>query len=111
MSPGICVETEKPTSDIHASELKNSLGPIQALKLDDSAQIVQHLQNAVPKGYTGLASAKCVQLSDSDSRRGERTVVVDIVVIPIGELERTEHMGNDIFECRKVPRVEDRVGH
>lgn len=38
-------------------------------------------------------------------------IVVDTVVVAIGKLKRTKDMRNDIFQCKNVSGVKDRVRH
>jgi hypothetical protein len=101
------VDGRKPTSNVHASELRESLEPIQTFKLDNSLQVIQHSRNATPLSQIGLVDVVTVQMQNRGDCSSERTIVVDSVVISTGELEGTIDMRDDILQCIKVPGIKE----
>ena len=105
------VEAEGLTSINHGAELGDSHGLVQVLMLYNDLQLVQHSQNATPLRYIGFASMDSVEMRSSDNSSNQRTIVPDPLVILSGELERKKYVGNDGFQRRKIPRVENGVRH
>ena len=63
----------------------------------------------MPLRYICLGSIDGIATGNGSDHFGKSAIIADTVVIPVGELGGTKHMGNDIFQRCVIPGIKNRV--